>query len=197
MQVTINESPVKVPQQVQTWGDLLDWLETDYLNVGHCITRVAVDGQEEVDYRNPNACEQNLEKLGPIQVQSSAFDLVLQESLVDLERELDVAIESATRVISLLEERDEAQAYHALAQLLDAVRIFFTITCEDLGWVDPKDIEIPRPAIPSMLERALSQVIAAQESRSWLLLCDIIQYEIVPILESWKTIVISTRAARN
>ena len=55
---------------------------------------------------------------------------------------------------------------------------------------------IPRAQIPVMLERSLGQVISAQESNSWLLLCDILQYEVTPILESWKAIAQATRSAK-
>ena len=50
---------------------------------------------------------------------------------------------------------------------------------------------------PRALERALRQVISAQESRSWLFLCDIIQYEIIPILESWKGTVARDESGRK
>jgi hypothetical protein len=197
MNVTINENEISIPEKVSTWGQLIDWLETDYLTVGHCITRVAVDGEEDVNYRSPAASEKVLAGVGRIQVESSEFDLVVRESLNELEHEINVAIEASNRVVSLMEARDEVAAYTALAQLLDTIRIFFAITSEDLGWVDPPNAEILRPEIPAVLERALGQLISAQESRSWLLLCDIIQYEFLPIRESWKAIIHTTRVARN
>jgi len=197
MNVTINENAVSIPDGVATWGQLIDWLETDYLKVGQCITKVAVDGQERINYRSPSACQTTLSNVGQILVESSEFDTVLRETLAELEREICAAIEASGQFVTLLEARDEVQAYGALAKLLDAVGIIFAITCEDVGWVDPPNIEIPRPAIPSMLERALSQLITAQESRSWLMVCDILQYEIIPILDSWKSIIRSTRSSQN
>jgi hypothetical protein len=197
MNVTINESSVLIPEGVATWGQLLDWLETGYFKRGQCITKVAVDGEEDVNYRSPRACDQNLTSVGQIHIESSDFDLVLRESFAEIEQGIAAAIETANGAIGLFESRNEAEAYTALAELLDAARIFFTVFSEDLGWVDPENVEIPRSAIPSALERALTQVISAQESRSWLLLCDIIQYEVIPILESWKSTVAATRAAAN
>ena len=135
--------------------------------------------------------------VGQIHIESSDFDLVLRESFAEIEEGIAAAIETANGVIGLFESRNETEAYTALAKLLDAARIFFTVFNEDLGWVDPENVEIPRSAVPAALERALTQVISAQESRSWLLLCDIIQYELIPILESWKSPVAATRAAAN
>jgi hypothetical protein len=197
MNVTINESSVSVPEGVATWGELLDWLETGYFKRGQCITKVAVDGEEDIDYRSATACDQALTTVGQIRIESSDFDLVLRESFGEIEQGITAAIETANGVIGLFESRNDSEAYSALAKLLDAARIFFAVFSEDLGWVDPENVEIPRSAIPAALERALTQVISAQESRSWLLLCDIIQYELIPILESWKSTVAATRAAAN
>jgi hypothetical protein len=196
MDVMINENAVPVPQTVSTWGDLLDWLETDYLKAGQCITRFAVDGEEAVDYRHPNHFKETLNGFGRIDVESAKFDNVIGQALDEFENELDSALETNSSVIRLLEARDEQQGYTELAKLLSAIQVFFAFSCEELDWIDPHGVEIPRKQIPIMLERALSQVVSAQESRSWLLLCDILQYEVTPILESWKAIVHATRAVK-
>ena len=47
MDVTINESSINVPAELGTWGELLDWIEKDYLKAGQCITRVFLAGNEE------------------------------------------------------------------------------------------------------------------------------------------------------
>jgi hypothetical protein len=197
MDVMVNENAVSIPKEVSTWGDLFDWLETDYFKAGQCIIRVAVDGEEALDYRSADIFEQPLDSLGRIDVESSEFDKVVVQALEEFDQELDVALETNANVIRLLEARNEQQGYTALGKLLNSIRVFFAISSEDLGWADPKGIEIPRGQIPTMIERALSQIIAAQESRSWLLLCDILQYEVTPILESWKAIVRATRETKN
>ena len=40
MDVKINDSQINVTVEISTWGDLLDWIETDYLKAGQCITHV-------------------------------------------------------------------------------------------------------------------------------------------------------------
>src|SRR2546429_5914342 len=50
MDVTINENEIIVPAEIATWGDLLDWIETDCLKAGQCITHVYLDGNEACNY---------------------------------------------------------------------------------------------------------------------------------------------------
>lgn len=197
MDVTINDTEVKIPAEITTWGDLLDWIETAHLAAGQCITHVYMGGNEAYNYRDVLFCRQELDDVGNIAIHSGDFDKVVHESLIELDRELQNALETAPTVIRLLENRQEEEAYRRLAELLDAVRIFFTIFSEDLGWAEPAEAEISRKEFSAALERALTQLVTAQENRYWVSICDVLEYEITPILDSWQKLVARTREHIN
>jgi hypothetical protein len=197
MDVTINEREIKVPAEITTWGDLLDWIETEHLEAGQCITHVYMGGNEAYNYREAGVCGQDLDNVGNIAISSGDFDKVVHESLIELDRELKNALEASADVIRLLENRKEEEAYARLAELLDSVRMFFTIFSEDLGWVEPAEAEISREEFSASLERALTQLISAQENRYWVSICDVLEYEIIPILDSWQNLVARTREHIN
>jgi hypothetical protein len=197
MDVMINETAVRIPRTVSTWGDLLDWLETDYLKSGQCITRVFLNGNEEVNYRSSLVCDRELNAVGNINVESGDFDRVVRESLEELDRELKICLEASRDIVRLFESRNEETAFNQLAQLLDSIRIFFTVFSEDLGWADAPDAEVSREEFSAAMERALTQLIAAQQTRHWVAICDVLEYEINPLLESWQKLVEGTRVRIN
>jgi hypothetical protein len=191
MDVIINESEINVPVGISTWGELLEWVETDYLKAGQCITHVYLNGNEALNYRDAEMCGENITKVTTVSIKSGDFDAVLRDSMGELDRELDSSMQLSSEIIRLLENRKEEEAYIRLGQLLDSIRIFFSIFSEDLGWADA--IQISRKEISATLEKALTQLIAAQEKHYWVQICDVIEYEIVPILESWQQLVKRTR----
>jgi hypothetical protein len=197
MDVTINENEINVPAQLGTWGDLLDWIETDYLQAGQCITHVYLAGNETYNYRDRLLCDQNLDALGNVRVHSGDFDSVVHESLAELDRELKSTLTSSMEIVRLFENRLEEDAYNTLGQLLESIRIFYTIFSEDLGWVDAADAEITREEFTAALERGLKQLIPAQEGRNWVSVCDVLEYEIMPLLQSWHKMVVRTREQLN
>ena len=79
-----------------------------------------------------------------------------------------------------------------LGLLLDSVRIFFTIFSEDLGWIESPNAGISRKESSAALERALTQLVKAQENHYWVSICDVLEYELVPILEFWQKLVEET-----
>jgi hypothetical protein len=135
MDVTINDTEISVPADLSTWGDLLDWIESDYLKAGQCITHVYLGGTETYNYRDRMLCEQELETVGAVSVSSGDFDRVVHESLAELERELNSALGSTQDIVRQFENRKEDDAYNQLAQLLESIRIFFTIFSRRSGMV--------------------------------------------------------------
>jgi len=197
MDVTFNKHSIEVPADVATWGELLTWLETDYVKAGQCITHVYLGGAEALNYRDPLTCDQDLETSGSIAVECGDFDTVVSESMGELDREVKAAVVLTGEIIRLLENRQEEEGYNRLAQLLDSIRIFYAVFSEDLGWSEAADVEISRAEFSTILERALTQLIAAQENRMWVSICDVLEYEITPVLESWQKLVERTRAHIN
>jgi hypothetical protein len=192
MELIVNDTPMNPPSELVTWGDLLDWVETRHLKSGQCITRVAFSGQEEIHYRKPLVCGQDIESIGAIHIESGEFDTVVRESFAELEGELQAALGSTREIIQLFENRDEEAAYARLAQLLDSVRIFYSLFSEDLGWADSNEQE--RIQQTATLENAIKQLIEAQVHRFWVSVCDVLEYEMTPILEAWLSTVEKTRA---
>lgn len=192
MELIVNDTRMSTPSELVTWGDVLDWVETRHLKAGQCITRVAFEGQEEIHYRKLAVCGQDLQGIGAIHIESGEFDTVVRESFAELETELRSSLDTTREIIQLFENRDEETAYARLAQLLDSVRIFYSLFSEDLGWADASEPE--RIQQTATLENAVKQLIAAQENRFWVSVCDVLEYELTPVLEAWRTTVEKTRA---
>ena len=195
MDVIINENEINVPVGISTWGELLEWVETDYLKAGQCITHVYLNGNEALNYRDAEIRGENITNVTTVSIKSGDFDTVLRDSMGELDRELVCSLGLSSEIIRLLENRKEEEAYLRLGQLLDSIRIFFTIFSEDLGWAEA--LQVSRKEISATLEKALIQLIAAQEKHYWVQICDVIEYEIVPILESWQQLVKRTREHIN
>ena len=192
MDVKINDSQITVPVEMSTWGDLLDWIETDYLKAGQCITHVYLGGNESLNYRDSLVCGKEIEEVTPVAIKSGDFDSVVRESMEELDQEIKASLASVSQIVHLLENRKEEDAYRRLGHLLDSIRIFFTIFSEDLGWIEAPDAEISRKESSAALERALTQLVKAQENHYWVSICDVLEYELVPILEFWQKLVEET-----
>jgi hypothetical protein len=117
--------------------------------------------------------------------------------LGDLNLQVRQTSATAKDIVRFFESGDDARAHEELPELLASVRILFTVFSQDLGWVESPDAEVPQEQFSPTLERALRQLIKAGENRSWISICDALEYEIVPLLESWQKTVEKTHARVN
>src|SRR5579872_72196 len=97
--------------------------------------------------------------------------------ICEFDQELGTALTTANGIVSLLDSGNEREAFRELAGLLDILRLLCRMK-----------VYSPEIPLPDNLERAMSLVLSAQETRSWLLLADVMRYEIEPILKDWKAI---------
>ena len=197
MDVIVNENRLALPPEVVTWGEVLDWVEMKHLNAGQCITRVLFEGREEINYRKSVVCLQKIEEVGSIEIESGDFDAVLRESLSELDTEVKNAIDLTRTIIRSFENREEQKGCAELSQLIDYVRLFYVVFSEDLGWSDVSDLGISRDQFTPALESAIKQLNAAQENHFWVSICDVLEYELVPILEAWQKTVERTNVRNN
>jgi hypothetical protein len=121
----------------------------------------------------------------------------LRESLPDLSARIQRAQASTKAIIRNFENGDEDLAYERLVELLHSVRVFFAVFSRDLDWADTPGAEIPREDYSSALERAIAQLVRAQKCRSWVSICDVLEFEIAPLLESWQDLAERTYAQGN
>ncbi len=98
----------------------------------------------------------------------------MNATMSEIDQELGAALTTTAGIISLLDSMREREAYRELAGLMETISAIFMMYCEHPDW-----------ALPESFERTLSLLVNAQESRSWLLLADILRYEVTPLLQDW------------
>ena len=86
----------------------------------------------------------------------------------------------------------QVAAYKELSQFLESIAVLFSVFSKDLGWVFGEAGDT-RPALIAALEQALGELISAQENGFWISICDVLEYEITPVMDGWKELIKRTR----
>ena len=82
------------------------------------------------------------------------------------------AIVETWGVVDLLESRREVEAYGKLDKLVDALRIFSSVFADERSTRE----------MGSLLER----LPYYKRNCRWVDICDTLEYEVIPLLESWQ-----------
>ena len=101
----------------------------------------------------------------------------MSSRICEFDHELGVALTTTTGIIDLLEIGKQREAFREAGGLLDILKALCRLK-----------VYSPEIPLPDNFERAMSQVMSAYTNQSWLLLGNVLRYEIEPILKDWKTL---------
>lgn len=215
MKVSLNLKPCSVPDELATFLDLLTFVERERIPSGQVLTRIIVDGteldeeEERAEYAKP------LSDLGVVEFYSARTLDLAREGLQDATELLPSLAEDLPAVSAELRggKLSEGLAmfskcvevlswYVGLVTALDAIfrPADPSFRLDPAGARSPEDLspeddltgltvedgpELRTFASVENLRQKLLDIEDAQENNDTLLLADLIEYELLPIVQIW------------
>ncbi len=186
MEMKLNGTKINPPAEISSWQGLLDWLESHQIQPGHCISRVRLNGVQEMHFRQPRLLTGTLEDMGFVEIECDELGDVIRENLSELHSELALALEITQSIVHQFASRDEAGALVQLIQALKSIHVLLMALSRNLGWMGA-------PEVMDGLEAAIGQLNVVQEDLIQTSVCEILERDVAPILESCHDTVEQTR----
>jgi len=156
------------------------------------ITRLILDGeeytQEELETRSFKGRDEELleiETTTPEDMKKRGFDL-LEEYMTQIVPQMEKASE-------LLRVADEFEANQFYATCLEDLKLLIQLIedIESVLHMDFAEVHFRGTPIRERVERLSSlikEMLSSQKDNDWIMLADLIEYELIPLLEEWKEI---------
>lgn len=212
MNVSLNLKPLSTPEDVQTLADLLQFVETQGLPAGHVIKRIVINGEELDEEGERQRLSDSLSEIELIEFYSARPVDLAAEGLADATQLLPSLAEDLMSVAGNLRAgnvKDGLMEFSVCVDiitwyvgLIDPVDIIFSrrdpsfrLAPEgaddgspeaDLGDLGAEEApEMRTFASIENLRQKLMDVEQAQRNNDTLLLADLIEHEILPIVSIW------------
>jgi hypothetical protein len=200
-QLAFNGSSAPVNPGLNTWQELLTDLEASKLADNEVITSVHFDGDEIVHFRNADALNVSLNSLQEIRVEAVGRNEMLRSAVQDAHSYLSSLKSSMLEIAEMFRSERQDQGNARLQQLLEGLKTFLALS---------RGIELSICGMPtaesSAVEKAIEQMgptledqIGAQSQSDWMLLADILEYDLAPNLKAFEDILVGfkTRLGLN
>ncbi len=213
MQISLNSQACDVPPGVATFGDMVFFIEQQRLPAGEVLTRIVLDGQEVGELEEHDMAERPCRELGSIEFFSARPQDLAEEGLQDaiellpsLAADLPLVAQElrSGKVVDGLELFGPClEVLSWYVSLVSAVDAIFSRSNPAFRMIDPDldqaeelgaELDGARPdntpelrtfASIENLRVKLIDVEQAQERGDHLLLADLLEYELLPIIEIW------------
>ncbi len=184
MKISIDGAEAEAsPFPGETLKEVLDAILTDRQD--SYVRRVWLDGQE-VSSSDPNALMTSAASIELLELELANLQDVLANNLKNAKEYLEKLIPGFQKAADLFRIENEQEANQYYLQILDGVDWFSQVI---LTIMQSRGKELEGESLEERqkkLTRLMAQMLEANQNQDWVLMADLLEYEMIPFYEEWK-----------
>jgi len=191
MKLLVNGKEETVSYMGETLGDLLLHIEKDGVPQGNVVRSIKIDGQESSP-DSPEAQKIPLSEIATLEVEISTLPDIINKNIENADAYLTRLIPGIEKSVELFRVGNEQEANKFfvniidgidwLSQVLDMILAAKAISPDTV--FDGKSIQDRRASLVDLTQ----QMVGANKNQDWVLLADLLEYEILPYYQEWSNL---------
>jgi len=186
LQLEINGINLPVNPSLNTWREVLAELESKHLGEGKVIGSVHFDGEEVTEFRDESVLTRPIQSIAEVRIDAVSLREMVTSAVVESETYLLSLETSLVDVAETFRQQQADQANSKLTQAFEGIKMFVALL---------RGIELSLSSGsnqgPSRVEQTfeemtptLESLIEAQTQKDWVLVADILEFELLANLSS-------------
>jgi len=191
MKLLVNGKEETVSHMGETLGDLLLHIEKEGVPQGNVVRAIKIDGQESSP-DSPEAQKTPLSEIATLEVEISTLSDIINKNIENADAYLIRLIPGIEKSVELFRMGNEQEANKFfiniidgidwLSQVLDMILTAKAISPDTV--FDGKSIQDRRARLVDLTQ----QMVDANKNQDWVLLADLLEYEILPYYQEWSNL---------
>jgi hypothetical protein len=191
MKLLVNGKEETVSHMGETLGDLLLHIEKEGVPQGNVVRAIKIDGQESSP-DSPEAQKTPLSEIATLEVEISTLSDIINKNIENADAYLIRLIPGIEKSVELFRMGNEQEANKFfiniidgidwLSQVLDMILTAKAISPDTV--FDGKSIQDRRASLVGLTQ----QMVDANKNQDWVLLADLLEYEILPYYQEWSNL---------
>lgn len=189
-QLEINGITLPVNPALYTWRELLEELESKHLGEGKVIGSVHFDGAEVTEFRDESVLTRPIQSIAEVKIDAVSLKEMVRSALVESETYLLNLETSLVDVAETFRQQQADQANSKLTQVFEGVKMFVALLRGiELSLTDSLNSSPSRvEQIFEEMTPTLESLIEAQTQKDWVLVADILEFELLANLSGFERI---------
>ncbi len=191
MKLFIDNEELTGPFEETRLGPLIERLQKERLPEGRFLVQLRVDGR---DHPGLSAAlrEQPLSEVGRIDLRFAPLETLIARNLENAKGYLERLLPGIDQAAQLFRTGKEQEANQVFLQIIDGIDWFAEVidSVVEARKQDPATLRLGDQTYRDRKTRLLeltSQMMEANQNRDWVLLADLLEYELQPFYTDWKT----------
>jgi len=159
---------------------------------GRVVTDVFVNNESFSEIYPHQAEDIEASEIDSVEIKSVPVADMAKDIALELHKVVQLMDQGARRVAELFRQADDAEALEVYQDLMDVTRDFLNMIGVLRGECTPKNTDLL--AAPTKEISALfSEMMEVLENEDWILLADLLEYEFIPAMTRWKSVIAELR----
>jgi hypothetical protein len=187
-QLEINGINLPLNPAMHTWQDLLDELESTHLGEDKVISSVIFDGSEVLQFRDRETLNRSLQSIGEVKIEAVVLEEMLRRAMFDAEGYLLSLQTSMVDTAETFRHQRLDEANDKLSQVLQGIKMLaallqgIELSLTAQGKLGPGGVE----RVLTEMGPTLEGLIDSQTQKDWILVADILEFELLANLASFE-----------
>ena len=191
MKVLVNGKEETISFMGETLGDLLSHIEKIGVTQGNVVRSIKIDGQES----SPDSSEaqrMQISKIATLEVEISTLADMINKNIDNADAYLIRLIPGIEKSVELFRIGNEQEANKFFVKIVDGIDWFsqvldIILTAKEISpetVFEGKSIQDRRTSLVDLTQ----QMVDANKNQDWVLLADLLEYEILPYYQEWSNL---------
>ena len=191
MKVLVNGKEETISFMGETLGDLLSHIEKVGVAQGNVVRSIKIDGQES----SPDSSEAQrtqISEIATLEVEVSTLAEMINKNIENADAYLIRLIPGIEKSVELFRIGNEQEANKFFVKIVDGIDWFsqvldIILTAKEISpetVFEGKSIQDRRTNLVDLTQ----QMVDANKNQDWVLLADLLEYEILPYYQEWSNL---------
>ena len=191
MKVLVNGKEETISFMGETLGDLLSHIEKVGVAQGNVVRSIKIDGQES----SPDSSEAQrtqISEIATLEVEVSTLAEMINKNIENADAYLIRLIPGIEKSVELFRMGNEQEANKFFVKIVDGIDWFsqvldIILTAKEISpdtVFEGKSIQDRRTSLVDLTQ----QMVDANKNQDWVLLADLLEYEILPYYQEWSNL---------
>lgn len=190
MKILVNGIEKDFSCEGQTLGDLLDHILDNEPDLGNCFSNIRLN-EQEVLVDSPETRQFPVSKIEMLETEVLSLDQILGKNITNAQDYLKKLVPGIQKASDLFRSGSEQEANKFFINIIDGMDWFSQVVdsiaqAEDLEsgviTLDGKSFQERQDHLVAMT----GQMVEANQNQDWVLLADLLEYEILPYYCDWE-----------
>jgi len=192
MKIILNGQEYPGPVTETRLGPLVERLQKEQQDRGLYLLQIRLDG-EDLPGLAKDFLEKPLDQTHEIELRFAPMEALIERNLDNAGLYLDRLLPGIDQAAQLFRTGNEQEANQFFLRIVDGIDWFSEVIdsiVQAKNW-DPAQVQLGTQSLLDRKNRLLAltgQMLEANQNRDWVLLADLLEYEVLPFYEQWKTL---------